>query len=99
MLGLLVKIGVNFLVQQSHKKLETQLDEEEDEAKQDKLDEEIGKIEDQIDEIMPKIEPIQEINMGNSVYSTPIVANNVLYIANKTHLFAITPKEEEKGAE
>ena len=34
-------------------------------------------------------EPIAEINMGNSVYSTPIVANNVLYIANKTHLFAI----------
>ena len=34
-------------------------------------------------------EPITEINMGNSVYSTPIVANNVLYIANKTHLFAI----------
>jgi outer membrane protein assembly factor BamB len=35
-----------------------------------------------------------EINMGNSVYSTPIVANNVLYIANRTHLFAI-----EEGAE
>lgn len=35
-------------------------------------------------------EPIVEINMGNSVYSTPIVANGVLYIANKTHLFAIT---------
>lgn len=35
-------------------------------------------------------EPIEEINMGNSVYSTPIVANGVLYIANKTHLFAIT---------
>ncbi|MCA9168164.1 MAG: PQQ-binding-like beta-propeller repeat protein [Planctomycetales bacterium] len=34
-------------------------------------------------------EPIAEINMGNSVYSTPIVANNVLYIANKTHIFAI----------
>src|SRR4051812_24663098 len=30
-----------------------------------------------------------EINMGNSVYSTPIVADNVLYIANRTHLFAI----------
>jgi outer membrane protein assembly factor BamB len=30
-----------------------------------------------------------EINMGNSVYSTPIVANNVLYIANRTYLFAI----------
>ena len=30
-----------------------------------------------------------EINMGNSIYSTPIVADNVLYIANRTHLFAI----------
>ncbi len=30
-----------------------------------------------------------EINMGNSVYSTPIVADNVLYIANRTHLVAI----------
>ena len=35
-------------------------------------------------------EPINEINMGNSVYSSPIVANGVLYIANKTHLFAIS---------
>jgi len=34
---------------------------------------------------------IKEINMENSVYSTPIVANNVLYIANKDTLFAITP--------
>jgi outer membrane protein assembly factor BamB len=32
-----------------------------------------------------------EINLGNSVYSTPIVAGNVLYIANRTHLFAISP--------
>lgn len=30
-----------------------------------------------------------EINMDNAVYSTPIVANNVLYIANKSTLFAI----------
>jgi len=30
-----------------------------------------------------------EINMGNSVYSTPIVVGNTLYIANKSHLFAI----------
>jgi outer membrane protein assembly factor BamB len=29
-------------------------------------------------------------NMANSVYSTPIVADNVLYISNRTHLFAIT---------
>ncbi|MBX7165029.1 MAG: PQQ-binding-like beta-propeller repeat protein [Pirellulales bacterium] len=34
-------------------------------------------------------EPMTEINMGNAVYSTPVVANNILYIANKTHLFAI----------
>ena len=34
-------------------------------------------------------EPIAEIDMLNSVYSTPIVSHNVLYIANKTHLFAI----------
>ncbi len=30
-------------------------------------------------------------NMGGSVYSTPAVAGNVLYIPNPTHLFAITP--------
>lgn len=35
-------------------------------------------------------EILAEIDMGNSVYSTPVVANNVLYIMNKTHLFAIT---------
>ena len=35
-------------------------------------------------------EPIAEIDMRNSVYSTPIVAHNILYIANKTHLFAIS---------
>jgi outer membrane protein assembly factor BamB len=34
-------------------------------------------------------EPIAEINMGNSVYSTPVVANGVMFISNKTHLFAI----------
>ena len=34
-------------------------------------------------------EPIAEINMLNSVYSTPIVSHNVLYISNRTHLFAI----------
>lgn len=30
-------------------------------------------------------------NMGASVYGTPIVAGNVLYIGNQTHLFSITP--------
>ena len=35
-----------------------------------------------------------EVNMGNSVYTTPIVAGNVLYIANRTHLFAIANEGE-----
>jgi outer membrane protein assembly factor BamB len=35
-----------------------------------------------------------EINMGNSVYSTPVIAGNVLYIANKSHLFAIVNEAE-----
>lgn len=33
-------------------------------------------------------------NMGSSVYSTPIVAGNVLYITSRTHLFAIASKGE-----
>ena len=33
--------------------------------------------------------PISEVNMGGSVYSTPTVANGVLFIASRTHLFAI----------
>jgi len=49
-------------------------------------------------------EPISTINMGNSVYSSPLVANDVLYVANKTHIFAIQDPEaaaavaEEKPA-
>ncbi len=37
-------------------------------------------------------EPIAEIDMRTSVFSTPVVANDVLYISNRSHLFAI---EEE----
>ena len=39
-----------------------------------------------------EVDPIAEIFMGNSVYSSPVVANNVLFIANKEHLFAIEAK-------
>jgi outer membrane protein assembly factor BamB len=39
--------------------------------------------------LSPELEVIAEINMQNSVYSTPIVANGTLYISNKGHLFAI----------
>lgn len=38
---------------------------------------------------------LAENNMGNSVYSTPVVANDILYIANKTHLFAIENLEDK----
>ena len=41
-------------------------------------------------EFSKKQKIIDEINMGNAVYSTPIVANNVLYIANRSTLFAIS---------
>ena len=40
-------------------------------------------------ELSPEKNLIAEVNMGNSVYSTPIVAGDTLYIANKSHLFAI----------
>jgi outer membrane protein assembly factor BamB len=42
----------------------------------------------------PNAGTYETINMGNSVYSTPIVAGNVLYIANKSHLFAIVSEAE-----
>jgi len=39
-----------------------------------------------------KFEKIAEVNMGNTpIYSTPVVANNVLYISNQAYLFAIEP--------
>lgn len=43
-------------------------------------------------------DPVAEINMGNSIYSSPVVANNVLFISNKTHIFAIQGEEEEVSA-
>lgn len=39
-------------------------------------------------------EPIEEINMGSSVYSTPIAANGRIYISTKDKLFAIEKKAE-----
>ncbi|MEQ8791231.1 MAG: PQQ-binding-like beta-propeller repeat protein [Pirellulaceae bacterium] len=38
--------------------------------------------------------PIIEIMMDNSLYATPTAADNVLYITNKTHLFAIAEPEK-----
>lgn len=39
-----------------------------------------------------------EVNMGNSVYSTPIIADNILYISNRSHLFAIEQDAKQVGA-
>jgi len=38
---------------------------------------------------------IAENSMSNSVYSTPVVANNTLFIANKDHVFAIVGDKEK----
>lgn len=38
-------------------------------------------------------EPIDEINMGSSVYSTPVAANGTIYISTKDKLFAIGQAE------
>lgn len=35
------------------------------------------------------IEPIEEINMGSSVYSTPVAANETIFISTKDKLFSI----------
>lgn len=48
---------------------------------------------------------IGTVSMGNSVYSTPVVANNILYIANKDRLYAIKngaksePPEDSDGGD
>lgn len=34
-------------------------------------------------------EVLSEVNFGNTIYSTPVVANSVLYIMTRSHLYAI----------
>ena len=46
--------------------------------------------EEQLQPINFDVEERAVTSMGNSVYSTPIVANGVLFIANRTHLYAIS---------
>jgi outer membrane protein assembly factor BamB len=36
-------------------------------------------------------ELVAEVNLGNRTYTTPIVANNILYVASNDRLFAIQP--------
>ena len=40
-----------------------------------------------------KMKVISETNMDNSVYTTPVAVDGVLYIANRTTLFAIAEKK------
>jgi hypothetical protein len=35
--------------------------------------------------------------MGDSVYSTPVAANGVLYVMTRTRLLAISANESESG--
>ena len=42
------------------------------------------------------LEPLHEVNLGESIYSTLIVANNVMYVTTRSHLIAIAhPAEQE----
>lgn len=38
------------------------------------------------------MEVLSEINFGNTIYSTPVVANDTLYIMTRSHLYAISGK-------
>ena len=36
-----------------------------------------------------EMEVLSEANLGSPIYSTPIVANGVLYVGSQTHLYAV----------
>ena len=40
---------------------------------------------------------LSETNLGAPIYSTPVVANGVLYIASNSHLFAFHDSVQAKG--
>ena len=41
---------------------------------------------------------LSEVNLGAPVYSTPVVANGVLYIASNSHLFAFSPNAAQASS-
>ena len=41
-------------------------------------------------------EPVEEINMGTSIYSTPVAANGTIFISSKDKLFAISSDAAEE---
>ena len=44
-------------------------------------------------EAATKLNLLAEINMGNSVYSSPVALGETLYISTRSHIFAIEKKE------
>jgi hypothetical protein len=48
-------------------------------------------------ELSKKKNLINEVNVGSAVYSTPVVANDVLFISNKSMLFAIKEGAKLEG--
>ncbi len=44
-------------------------------------------------------EPVEEINMGTSIYSTPVAANSTIFISTKDKLFAIGSDASSGGKE
>jgi len=45
----------------------------------------------------PKAEVLSECNLGAPIYSTPVIANGVIYIASNTHLFALHDSAKAKA--
>jgi len=48
-------------------------------------------------ELSKKLKVLSEINMINSIYTSPVVANNTLFISNKSTLFAIKSGAKLEG--
>jgi hypothetical protein len=44
-------------------------------------------------------EILGEVNMGSSVYTTPVVANDTLFIANRNRVFAIREGAKSEPAD